>query len=110
MLARAGFGPDTTMARDALEIATLGGAKVPNGDAIGALDCDYGLVGEGGDQLDLLVGEWPRLGTCEAKYAGLQLPNPATMHYDSPVPHEWFGKASMQRINVLNIQRISAED
>src|SRR4029077_16570091 len=30
------------------------------------------------------------------------------MHYDSP--REWFGKASMQRINVLSIQRISAED
>src|SRR5215470_6060040 len=79
MLARAGFGPDTMMARDALEIATLGGAKVPNRDAIGALDRDYGLVGEGSDQLDLLAGEWPRLGTCEAKYSGLQLPNPATM-------------------------------
>jgi hypothetical protein len=32
------------------------------------------------------------------------------MHYDSLVPREWFGKASMQRINVLSIQRISAED
>src|SRR5262245_13542951 len=52
----------------------------------------------------------PRLGTCEAKYSGLQLPNLATMPYDSLVPREWFGKASMQRINVLSIQRISAED
>src|ERR1700737_1580992 len=32
------------------------------------------------------------------------------MHYDSLVPREWFGKAPMQRINVLSIQRISAED
>src|SRR6201987_3662703 len=32
------------------------------------------------------------------------------MHHDSLVPREWFGKASMQRINVLSIQRISAED
>jgi hypothetical protein len=31
-------------------------------------------VGEGGDQLDLFVGESPRLGTCEAEYSGLQLP------------------------------------
>ena len=23
------------------------------------LDCDYRLIGKGGDQLDLLVGEWP---------------------------------------------------
>jgi glyoxylate/hydroxypyruvate reductase len=32
------------------------------------------------------------------------------MYYDSLVPREWFGKASMPGINVLNIQRISAED
>ena len=32
------------------------------------------------------------------------------MHHDSLVPREWFGKASMQRINVLRIQHISAED
>src|SRR5215469_15418195 len=32
------------------------------------------------------------------------------MHHDSLVPREWFGKASMQRINVLSIERISAED
>src|SRR5215469_13970759 len=32
------------------------------------------------------------------------------MHHDSLVPREWFGKVSMQRINVLSIQRISAED
>src|SRR5262245_59163801 len=42
--------------------------------------------------------------------AGLQLANLATMHHDSLVPPEWFGKASMQRINVLSIERISAED
>src|SRR6202040_1800772 len=29
---------------------------------------------------------------------------------NSLVPREWFGKASMQRINVLSIQRTSAED
>src|SRR5215831_13066972 len=32
------------------------------------------------------------------------------MHHDSLVPREWFGKVSMQRINVLSIQRISADD
>src|ERR1700758_4469249 len=32
------------------------------------------------------------------------------MQYHSLVPREWLGKASMQGINVLNIQRISAED
>ena len=32
------------------------------------------------------------------------------MQHDSLVPREWFGKASMQRINVLSIERISAED
>jgi hypothetical protein len=32
------------------------------------------------------------------------------MQYHSRVPREWFGKASMQSINVLSIQRISAED
>ena len=32
------------------------------------------------------------------------------VHYDSLVPREWFGKVSMQRINVLSIQRIGAED
>ncbi len=40
LLARAGFGPDTMTARDALEIATLGGAKVLNRDDIGALASD----------------------------------------------------------------------
>jgi hypothetical protein len=36
--------------------------------------------------------------------------NLAMMHYDSLVPRGRFGKVSMQRINVLSIQRISAED
>jgi cytosine/adenosine deaminase-related metal-dependent hydrolase len=40
LLARAGFGPDAMTARDALEIATLGGAKVLNRDDIGALAPD----------------------------------------------------------------------
>ena len=40
LLARAGFGPDAMTARDALEIATLGGAKVLNRDDIGALASD----------------------------------------------------------------------
>src|SRR6516225_7855538 len=37
LLARVGFGPDAMTAREALEIATLGGAKVLNRDDIGAL-------------------------------------------------------------------------
>jgi cytosine/adenosine deaminase-related metal-dependent hydrolase len=37
LLARVGFGPAAMTAREALEIATLGGAKVLNRDAIGAL-------------------------------------------------------------------------
>jgi 8-oxoguanine deaminase len=37
LLARVGFGPDAMSARDALEIATLGGAKVLNRNDIGAL-------------------------------------------------------------------------
>ena len=37
LLQRVGFGPDAMTARDALEIATLGGAKVLNRDDIGAL-------------------------------------------------------------------------
>ncbi len=37
LLARVGFGPDAMSAREALEIATLGGAKVLNRDDIGAL-------------------------------------------------------------------------
>jgi 8-oxoguanine deaminase len=37
LLARVGFGPDAMTARQALEIATLGGAKVLNRDDIGAL-------------------------------------------------------------------------
>ena len=36
--------------------------------------------------------------------------NPATMHYGPLVLRKWSGKVFMQRINVLNIQRISAED
>jgi len=40
LLARAGFGPDAMTARDALEIGTLGGAKVLNRDDIGALAPD----------------------------------------------------------------------
>src|SRR5262249_9115218 len=40
----------------------------------------------------------------------VDLANLATMHHDSLAPREWFGKASMQRINVLSIQHISAED
>jgi 8-oxoguanine deaminase len=40
LLARVGFGPDAMTARDALEIATLGGAKVLNRDDIGALAPD----------------------------------------------------------------------
>jgi len=37
LLQRVGFGPDAMTARQALEIATLGGAKVLNRDDIGAL-------------------------------------------------------------------------
>lgn len=40
LLARAGCGPDAMTARDALEIGTLGGAKVLNRDDIGALAPD----------------------------------------------------------------------
>jgi 8-oxoguanine deaminase len=40
LLARVGFGPDAMTAREALEIATLGGAKVLNRDDIGALAPD----------------------------------------------------------------------
>jgi 8-oxoguanine deaminase len=40
LLARAGFGADAMTARDALEIGTLGGAKVLNRDDIGALAPD----------------------------------------------------------------------
>jgi cytosine/adenosine deaminase-related metal-dependent hydrolase len=40
LLARAGFGPDAMTARDALEIGTLGGARVLNRDDIGALAPD----------------------------------------------------------------------
>jgi cytosine/adenosine deaminase-related metal-dependent hydrolase len=40
LLARAGFGPDAMTARDVLEIATLGGAKVLDRDDIGALAPD----------------------------------------------------------------------
>ncbi|MFZ6046698.1 8-oxoguanine deaminase [Pseudomonas sp. CR3202] len=37
LLQRVGFGPDAMTAREALEIATLGGAKVLNRDDVGAL-------------------------------------------------------------------------
>ena len=37
LLQRVGFGPDAMTARQALEIATIGGAKVLNRDDIGAL-------------------------------------------------------------------------
>jgi cytosine/adenosine deaminase-related metal-dependent hydrolase len=37
LLQRVGFGPDAMTAREALEIATLGGAKVLNRNDIGAL-------------------------------------------------------------------------
>ncbi len=40
LLARVGFGPDAISARDALEIATLGGAKVLNRTDIGTLAPD----------------------------------------------------------------------
>jgi 8-oxoguanine deaminase len=40
LLARVGFGPDAMTAREALEIATLGGAKVLNRDDIGSLAPD----------------------------------------------------------------------
>jgi cytosine/adenosine deaminase-related metal-dependent hydrolase len=40
LLARVGYGPDAMTARDVLEIATLGGAKVLNRDDIGALAPD----------------------------------------------------------------------
>jgi cytosine/adenosine deaminase-related metal-dependent hydrolase len=40
LLARVGFGPDAMTAREALEIATLGGARVLNRDDIGALAPD----------------------------------------------------------------------
>src|SRR6202047_2547997 len=54
-----------------------------------------------------------RLAICHVTPTGRPRPavtNLATIHYDSLVPREWFGKVSMQRINVLSIQRISAED
>jgi 8-oxoguanine deaminase len=40
LLARVGFGPEAMTARDALEMGTLGGAKVLNRDDIGALAPD----------------------------------------------------------------------
>jgi len=40
LLARVGFGPDAMTARDALELATIGGARVLNRDDIGALAPD----------------------------------------------------------------------
>ena len=40
LLARVGFGPDAMTAREALEIGTLGGARVLNRDDIGALAPD----------------------------------------------------------------------
>jgi 8-oxoguanine deaminase len=40
LLQRVGFGPDAMTAREALELATLGGAKVLNRDDIGALKPD----------------------------------------------------------------------
>jgi len=40
LLARVGYGPDAMTAREALEIATLGGAEVLNRDDIGALAPD----------------------------------------------------------------------
>ena len=42
LLARVGFGPDAMTARQALEIATLGGAKVLNRDDIGSAGAGHG--------------------------------------------------------------------
>ncbi|HTD05335.1 8-oxoguanine deaminase [Undibacterium sp.] len=54
LLQRVGFGPDAMTARQALEIATLGGAKVLNRDDIGAL--------KPGMSADLVMFDLKRLG------------------------------------------------
>src|SRR5262249_21398754 len=64
-------------------------------------------------QLDLRRGRHCHAPDRRTRPASRQRPavtNLARTHYASLVPREWFGKVSMQRINVLSIQRISAED
>ena len=45
------------------------GARLHTLEQAHILDSDGGLVGEGRYQLDLLVGEWPHLATCQRQNA-----------------------------------------
>lgn len=76
LLQRVGFGPDAMNARQALEIATLGGAKVLNRDDIGAI--------ASGMQADLAIFDLNRLGLAGALHdpvASLVFCNPGQVAY-----------------------------
>ena len=76
LLQRVGFGPDAMSARQALELATRGGAKVLNRDDIGAI--------APGMQADLAVFDLNRLGLAGAGHdpvAALVFCNPGQVAY-----------------------------
>jgi len=76
LLQRVGFGPDTMTARQALELATLGGAKVLNRDDIGAL--------KPGMSADIVMFKLDQIGFAGALHdpvAALVFCTPANVNY-----------------------------
>ncbi|WP_254446371.1 8-oxoguanine deaminase [Pantoea sp. CCBC3-3-1] len=96
LLQRVGFGPDAMTARQALEIATLGGAKVLNRDDIGALapgmmadvavfDLNQpGLAGAGHDPVAALVFCNPGKVACSVINGQVKVRGGVMVHTDLP--------------------------
>jgi 8-oxoguanine deaminase len=76
LLQRVGFGPDAMTARQALEIATLGGARVLNRDDIGALKPDLAA-----DFVSFRMDEAGYAGALSDPVAALVFCNPVGVHY-----------------------------
>ncbi|ANY86682.1 MULTISPECIES: 8-oxoguanine deaminase [Pseudomonas] len=98
LLQRVGFGPDAMTAREALEIATLGGAKVLNRDDIGAL-----ALGMSADFVAFDLGHVAYAGALHDPLAALVFCTPT--HVDTSVIN---GKVVVKdgRITTVDLPRV----